>query len=321
MSTSFLLGNENTPSYMIELMYRMKVRDVMTRKLTTGSRTDTLAYLQETMRQQNITGVPIVDNTRLVGIVSMDDIIKALQQNAMEETADQRMSKNVIVLEDDMPVSFAISYLEKFHFGRFPVLSKTGELVGILTSRDIIIHLLIAMNKELEALESKLERNDNFESNGTLFREYGTRKFDFENAGKASTEIKKILMDRGYDPKLARRVAVASYELEMNQVCHSNGGTLSFRLTTDLVEILAHDTGPGIEDLESALTEGWTTANEWVRSLGFGAGMGLPNTKRVSDNFTITSNPSGTRVSAQFNLPSPHDKSQETKPEKGNTEG
>jgi CBS domain-containing protein/anti-sigma regulatory factor (Ser/Thr protein kinase) len=302
VSTSFLLGSDNTPSYMIELMYRMKVRDVMTKNLQQGTRKTTLTKLQEIMRDNNITGIPIAENGRLYGIISMDDIIKALQMGWMDDPAEKRMTKNVISLEDDMPLSFAINYLEKYHFGRFPVLTKTGQLVGILTSRDIIVHLLIAMNKELEALESKMEKKSNIDTHETLFREYSTRKFDFENAGKASTEIKKILMDKGLGPKLARRVAVASYELEMNQVCHSLGGTLSFKLTDGCAEIIAQDTGPGIEDLDAALEEGWSTANEWVRSLGFGAGMGLPNTKRVSDEFTITSSPSGTRVQTKFRL-------------------
>jgi CBS domain-containing protein len=287
---------------MIELMYRMKVRDVMTTDLHKGSLKSTLAELQEVMRDNNITGIPIAEHGRLYGIISMDDIIKALQMGWMNDKAENRMTKNVISLEDDMPLSFAINYMEKYHFGRFPVLTKTGQLVGILTSRDIIVHLLIAMNKELEALESKMEKKQSIDTNATIFREYTTRKFDFENAGKASTEIKKILMDKGLGPKLARRVAVASYELEMNQVCHSNGGTLSFKLTDGCAEILAQDTGPGIEDLDAALEEGWSTANEWVRSLGFGAGMGLPNTKRVSDEFTITSSPAGTRVETRFRL-------------------
>ena len=302
MSNSFILGTDNAPSHMIELMYRMKVWDVMTRELRVGSRTSTLAELQGIMRDNNISGIPIAEGGRLYGIISMDDIIRCLQQGAMGDSAADRMTKNVISLEDDMPLSFAISTMEKHRFGRFPVLNKHGELVGILTSRDILVHLLIAMNKEMALLESSLNPQPTSEAGGVLIREYTTRKFDFENAGKASTEIKKILVDRGIGSKIARKVAVASYELEMNQVCHSLGGTLSFKLTEETAEIVAQDLGPGIEDLESALIEGWSTANEWVRSLGFGAGMGLPNTKRVSDEFSISGGPSGTRVVTSFRL-------------------
>lgn len=306
-NSGFRILGDNTPSFIIELMYRMKVRDVMSRRLITAGKQDPLEHLQNLMRQNQITGIPVVDGKRLLGIISMDDIIHALEENCMHCPAESRMTRNVIVLEDDMPLSFAISYMEKYHFGRFPVLTKTGELAGILTSRDIIVHLLLAMNKELEAMEKNLVTRENYEEGGTLFREYTTRKFDFENAGKASTEIKKVLTDRGLGPKLARRVAVASYELEMNQVVHSLGGTISFTLTKDWVEILARDQGPGIEDVEAALTEGWSTANEWVRSLGFGAGMGLPNTKRVSDEFSISSSPNGTRVQTRFFIKQPQE--------------
>jgi anti-sigma regulatory factor (Ser/Thr protein kinase) len=110
-------------------------------------------------------------------------------------------------------------------------------------------------------------------------------------------EIKKALKKLNLDPKLVRRIAVASYELEINQVVHSYGGTLRCDILPDRVVITAKDTGPGIENVELALQEGWSTANEWIRSLGFGAGMGLSNTKRVSDDFFIESTVgSGTTV-------------------------
>jgi len=118
---------------------------------------------------------------------------------------------------------------------------------------------------------------------------FTTVRFDFELAGKASTEVKKVLKSRGVDSKVIRRVSIASYELEINQVVHSLGGTMSYFIQSDRVVIVAADTGPGIADINLALQEGWSTANEWIRSLGFGAGMGLANTKRVSDEFSIES--------------------------------
>jgi len=82
---------------------------------------------------------------------------------------------------------------------------------------------------------------------------------------------------------------VASYELELNQVIHSKGGVMILRVFNDTIEVIAQDEGPGIADVDQAMQEGYSTANEWVRSLGFGAGMGLPNVKRVSDEFSIQS--------------------------------
>jgi anti-sigma regulatory factor (Ser/Thr protein kinase) len=119
--------------------------------------------------------------------------------------------------------------------------------------------------------------------------DFSVAKRDFELAGRASTEIKKALKQREIDPKIIRRVAIATYELEINVVVHSMGGGISCSIQPDKVVIIASDIGPGIPDISLALQEGWSTADEWTRSLGFGAGMGLANTKRVSDEFSIES--------------------------------
>ena len=141
---------------------------------------------------------------------------------------------------------------------------------------------------------------------GQIERWFKVYRYDFENAGYASTEIKKILKTRNIDSKTARRIAISAYELEMNLVVHSNGGSIHFLMDDDRVLVQADDTGPGIENVEAALTEGYTTATEWIRSLGFGAGMGLPNVQRVSDEFSITSEPArGTHAKSIILLPSP----------------
>lgn len=126
--------------------------------------------------------------------------------------------------------------------------------------------------------------------------EFDSEPFNFEKAGFASTEIKRILKSLKIDNGIIRRIGIASYELEINQVIHSLGGKMTYYIDKEKVVIEAKDVGPGIPDLEKALTEGFTTASEKVRSMGFGAGMGLPNTKRVSDEFKIESSPEGTTV-------------------------
>lgn len=126
--------------------------------------------------------------------------------------------------------------------------------------------------------------------------EFDSEPFNFEKAGFASTEIKRILKSLKIDNEIIRRIGIASYELEINQVIHSLGGKMIYYIDKKKVVIKAKDIGPGIPDLEKALTEGFTTASEKVRSMGFGAGMGLPNTKRVSDEFKIESSLEGTTV-------------------------
>jgi CBS domain-containing protein len=300
------ISTVDSPSAVLELIYQLKIKDVMAEAVITAKKTDTMRRLQALMRENYITGVPIVeDDQRLAGIVSMDDIVIALDKGFIDCPAEERMTKNVIVLEDDMPLSFAISYLNKYRYGRFPVVNKNKELVGIITSKDVISTLLVEMNREVLRLE-KIHQGESGGPSAYSEMEFTTVRYDFEIAGRASTEIKKALKQRNIDPKLIRRVAIASYELEINQVVHSEGGTIRCSIQPDKVTIVAADSGPGIADVNQALQEGWSTANEWVRSLGFGAGMGLANTKRVSDEFFINSAVgSGTTVRSVVFLNSP----------------
>ena len=124
-----------------------------------------------------------------------------------------------------------------------------------------------------------------------------------------TSEIKKILKERGIKQSIIRRVSIAAYELEINLVVHSDGGVLIFQLLPDAIMIKTQDKGPGIPDLEKALTDGFSTASEWIRSQGFGAGMGLPNVKRVSNDFQISSDITGTEVKIKINLGNEEDES------------
>jgi anti-sigma regulatory factor (Ser/Thr protein kinase) len=121
---------------------------------------------------------------------------------------------------------------------------------------------------------------------------------DFSLAGKASTELKRALGRLGVAPEHVRRAAVAMYEAEINMVIHAGGGIAEAEIGADCVCMTLTDAGPGIPDLDLAMTEGWSTASEHYRELGFGAGMGLPNIKRNVDEMSIdTEVGRGTRVS------------------------
>lgn len=285
----------DSPPAVLDLIYRMKVKDVMTSVLVTATEDATLRSIQNLMRERGITGVPIVRGSHLLGLVSVEDIILALDKGFIEDRAGSRMTTGLIVLEEDMPVSFALRYFDKFRYHRFPVLNSRKELVGIVTNRDISAKLFVEISKEIDRLERRSSQADS--SDVCLLDQvmsFAIRKRDFESAGCASTQIKKHLKKAGMEPRLIRRAAVASYELEMNIVVHSEGGELIAEFSPDRVTITAKDWGPGIKDTALAMRKGWTTADEWIRSLGFGAGMGLPNVKSVSDEFHIAAGPSGT---------------------------
>jgi len=283
------ISTVDSPSVVLELIHQLKIKDVMTTAVMTGHKNQTMRHIQALLRENKVAGVPIVEGKTLVGLVSTEDIINALEKGYIDSPVEERMTKNIISLQDDMPVSFAISYLNKYRYGRFPVLNKNHELVGILTSTDVIRALLVEMNREVLRLEKLQKTTDSTSHSKFAEMEFSIAHYDFELAGRASTEIKKALKLRNFDPKLIRRIAIACYELEINQVVHSQGGVMHCSILPDKVTITASDSGPGIEDVSQALKEGYSTANEYVRSLGFGAGMGLANTKRVSDEFTINS--------------------------------
>ena len=126
---------------------------------------------------------------------------------------------------------------------------------------------------------------------------------NFTSAGEASVRIKKHLRDMGFSPETIRRVSVAMYEGEINMVIHANGGCADVDVYVDRIEITLADKGPGISDIELAMQEGYSTSPDNIRSLGFGAGMGLPNMKRYTDFMEIESEVGkGTHILMKVNL-------------------
>ncbi|MBQ8078310.1 MAG: anti-sigma regulatory factor [Eubacterium sp.] len=126
---------------------------------------------------------------------------------------------------------------------------------------------------------------------------------DFTSAGQASVQIKKILRRLGVPPEIIRKVSIAMYEGEINMVIHANGGVAEVKVNEDSIEIILADKGPGIKDINKAMQEGFSTASDQTRSLGFGAGMGLPNMKRYTDSLDIQSEVGvGTTVTMKVNL-------------------
>ena len=125
----------------------------------------------------------------------------------------------------------------------------------------------------------------------------------FTSAGQASVQVKKDLRRLGIPAEIIRRVSIAMYEGEINMVIHAGGGEAEVRVTEEAIEIILSDTGPGIADIEKAMQAGYSTAPDTIRSLGFGAGMGLPNMKRYTDYMDIQSTVGvGTTITMKVNL-------------------
>ncbi|MBU0717244.1 MAG: anti-sigma regulatory factor [Planctomycetes bacterium] len=149
----------------------------------------------------------------------------------------------------------------------------------------------------------RIEGRDVTVAEELLRKSYPIHGRDFDKAGETATEIKGVLKEIGIDASLVHRTVVIAFEAEMNVVMYATEGTLTLVLTDEDVRLEIADRGPGIEDLTLALTEGFSTATDQMREMGFGFGMGLPNIRKNSDDFNIKSQVGvGTTVSALIRL-------------------
>jgi len=134
-----------------------------------------------------------------------------------------------------------------------------------------------------------------------LNQEFCITGSDFTHAGAVSTEVKSILKKIGFDPKLIRRVAISTYEAEMNVVMHANRAKVNLTISPQIITITIDDEGKGIPDIELAMKEGYTTATDEMRAMGFGSGMGLPNIKKNADEMNVSSEvEKGTKLFLKF---------------------
>jgi CBS domain-containing protein/anti-sigma regulatory factor (Ser/Thr protein kinase) len=278
-----------------ELVYELRIEEVMTRNVITVTPQSSMAELREVLREHRISGTPVMQNGELVGIISVEDLIKALAGGEMEATVGEKMIPNPVALHADEAVVIAVDYFAKYDFGRFPVIDEKGRLVGILTRGDIIEGLLKKLEVEYHEEEIRRYRvshifEDIVSNRTSLILRYDVVARDFDQAGEASSKIKHALSRLGVSPQIVRRAAIAAYEAEMNIVLHTDkGGEIVTEIQPGQIVIRAVDTGPGIPDIEQAMQPGFSTAPEWIRELGFGAGMGLTNIQRCADEMRLES--------------------------------
>jgi len=286
-----------------ELLYELKVGDAMTTNLHTIEPGDSINTLRIKLKEHKISGVPVVKDNNIIGIISIEDLIRCLIAGRLNCTVEDEMSRNVQTLYMDEPLIHAVNRFEKYGFGRFPVVErKTGKIVGIITKGDIVRCLLKKL--EVDYQEEEIQRyrashifDDLNSDRSTLILRYMVEGGNFQKAGEQSSKLKKNLQKLNLHPEIVRRIAIASYEAEMNIVIFTPGGEIIATIEKDKVVVNAVDRGPGIPDIELAMQPGYSTAPDWVRELGFGAGMGLPNIKRCSDEMKIYSRVGeGTRV-------------------------
>jgi CBS domain-containing protein/anti-sigma regulatory factor (Ser/Thr protein kinase) len=295
-----------------ELVYELKIEDVMKREVVTVTPQTTMRAFKELLRLKRISGTPVIQDGELVGIISLEDLIKALEDGEMDNTVGTKMTSGVETLFSDDSAVQAVNRMARFGYGRFPVVDRSGKLVGILTRGDILRGLLRRLEvnyrqEEIERYRASHIFQDIVSDRTSLILRYQVQPRDFRQGGAASSRIKRAIERLGGGPPIARRVGVAAYEAEMNLVIHTDqGGEIKVEIQPDRVYILAEDQGPGIWDIAQALEPGFSTAPEWIRELGFGAGMGLLNIKHCTDEMKLDSKPGvGTRLEMWFHIPPP----------------
>ncbi len=287
-----------------ELVYELTIHEVMTKKVITVGPDTMMSELRLILRENRISGTPVVKDGNVIGIISVEDFIKWLSEGKVNCSVKEKMEKNVKILYEDEPLVYAIDKLEKLCFGRFPILNrKTKKLVGVITKGNIIAGLLKKLEIEYHEEEVRHYRashlfEDIISDDTTLTFHYAMKQSDSSKllsesdmmrGGEIAGKIKKNLKRLGIHPSVVRRAAIATYEAEMNAIIYAQGGEITVSINIENINIEVKDRGDGIPDIKKALTPGYSTAPGWVRELGFGAGMGLHNIKNIVDVFDIKS--------------------------------
>jgi CBS domain-containing protein/anti-sigma regulatory factor (Ser/Thr protein kinase) len=299
-----------------EMAYEITVGEVMSTTIFTVRSDQTMADLSLLLRDNRISGTPVVDNGKLVGMVSIADLVNALGHNEINALIREKMKTSVECLYSDELLVHCLAKFSKYGFRRYPVLNRQEELVGILTKGNIVEGLLRKLELEYAQTESKINENGPRTAMRQFFEDVNADEISFcfkyyveggtlKSAGKAASELKNALKKLGVPASTLRRIGVATYEAEINLASYTTGGEILAQIDKWGVTVEAIDNGPGIPDVERAMRPGYSTAPDWVRELGFGAGMGLVNMKKCSDEMDLKSSvPDGTCLTMKFHFTS-----------------
>ena len=292
-----------------ELAYDLKIGEVMSKGLKVVSPNMRMKDVLELLRQEHISGAPVLENEKLVGVVSLEDLIRSMCATDLEAPVQKYMTSDVVTVNSFDAVIEAVEILARFKVGRLPVINQEGEVVGMITKGDITRGVLDALQKGYQQEELRRYRashlfEDINSARTTLILRYHIKARDFTQGGNASSQIKRALLRLGASPQIARRCGIAIYEAEMNLIIHTtSGGLIRVEIEPHRILMQTIDEGPGIENIHLAMQLGYSTASEEVREMGFGAGMGLVNIKRCVDKMTLDSTPGkGTRLEMKIYL-------------------
>jgi len=290
-------------------------KDIMIPNVVSITSDRTLEQAKELMRLKRISGLPVIENDKLVGLVSIEDIIKALEKGEIQERVASYMSIKLVTIKPDDNLPKIFDKFTRHGFGRFPVVNDKGRLVGIITKEDILrsileeFRLLYVRDKRRsdvlngEVLNRSLITGEEINKSGADFV-FPIDYVEVSLSGVGAARLKEFLLTKGYNEDLVRKIAISAYEAETNVVIHSgSSGNIYCFIYPDYIRVRVEDHGKGIIDVDAAMKEGYSTATDQIREMGFGAGMGIPNMHRYSDKIVIVSeSEKGVIVEMQFFL-------------------
>jgi CBS domain-containing protein/anti-sigma regulatory factor (Ser/Thr protein kinase) len=294
----------------------IKAGDIMSTNVVEISGDKKIAHAKELMKIKKISGMPVVDeNKKLIGIISIEDIIHALEFNKINDPIRKIMSPQVVTIHRDDSLAQVVDKFDNYKYGRFPVVDDEKRVCGIISKEDILHGILEKFNL-IYIHDQKRTRTLNTEYSAITGEKlkieeanfhYQIDSNDIDAAGTGAALLKQFLSGKNFNNDMVRRVSVATYEAETNVVIHSRGqGDIYFFQDRDRFIVRVVDNGVGIEDLDTAMKEGYSTAPDYIRERGFGAGMGIANMKRFADKLVIISEKNaGTQVEMIFYLPTP----------------
>jgi len=292
----------------------IKSGDIMSSNVVEISSEKKIAHAKELMKIKKISGIPVVDEKKqLVGIISIEDIIHALEFNKINDPIRKIMSTQVVTIHRDDSLAQVVDKFENYKYGRFPVVDDEKRVCGIISKEDILHGILDKFNliyihdqKRTSTLNTEYSAitGEKLTAEEANFH-YRIDSNDIDAAGTGAALLKQFLSGKNFNSDIVRRVGVATYEAETNVVIHSRGqGDIYFFQDEDRFIVRVVDNGIGIEDLDKAMKEGYSTAPDYIRERGFGAGMGIANMKRFADKLVIISEKNaGTQVEMIFYLP------------------
>ncbi|MBM7558934.1 CBS domain-containing protein [Marinitoga litoralis] len=293
-------GDNKLLEKLLDFFSNTKIGEIMTSPAIVVTPEISIKQVKDIMKIKKISGLPVVKKgLKLVGIISIEDIINVLEKGSLNDNVYQWMSKKVISLNENDTLSKFMDYSQKYKYGRYPIINEENKVVGIITKYDVIswlfeklgtIYIHDDRRKKVLNQEFTSKLTGEILDNDKVSFKFDINYYDIQKIGIGATKLKAFLKSKNINDSLIRKVSIATYEAEANVVIHSESyGEIYCWDFEDSIRLLIKDYGKGIENVEMAMQEGFSTASEDVRSQGFGAGMGLPNMKRFSDKMTIIS--------------------------------